>query len=186
MTGDGTLRSVMGCIHHPEQVMKLSNTAGLVAVAFAVGGLAACKSENQAQRDSAAGAVATRDAMLPDTAKHDTTVAPLQITDVKVGKAVDTDKKITDETDDFLPHDTVFVSVHTTGAGNGAAIGTRFNFEDGKVVSDKNETISPATDAYTEFHLAKTSGLKLGKYTLHVTLNGQEIQSKDFTVKNKK
>ena len=167
--------------------MKLSNNAGLVAVAFAVGALAACKSENQAQRDSAAGAVATtRDTTMRDTVKHDTTVAPLQIADVKVGKAVDADKKITDETDDFLPHDTVFVSVHTTGAGNGAAIGTRFNFEDGKVVSDKNETISPTTDAYTQFKLAKASGLKLGKYTLHVTLNGQEIQSKDFTVKNKK
>ena len=167
--------------------MKLSNNAGLVAVAFAVGALAACKSENQAQRDSAAGAVATtRDTTMRDTVKHDTTVAPLQIADVRVGKAVDTDKKITDETDDFMPHDTVFASVHTTGAGNGATIGARFNYEDGKVASDKNETISPTTDAYTEFRLAKPSGLKLGKYTLHVTLNGQEIQSKDFTVKNKK
>ena len=165
--------------------MKLFNSAGLVAVAFAASALGACKSENQAQRDSAAGAVATRDTTMRDTTKHDTTVAPLQIADVKVGKAVDASRKITDETDDFMPHDTVFVSVHTTGAGNGAAVGARFNFEDGKVVSDKNETISPTTDAYTEFHLAKPSGLKLGKYTLHVTLNGQEIQSKDFTVKKK-
>jgi hypothetical protein len=163
--------------------MKLFNTVGLAAVAFAVGGLAACKSDNQAQRDSAAGAVATRDTTMPDTTKKDTaTPAPIQIADVKVGKRVDADKKIADETDDFTPHDTVFATVHTTGAGSGATIGARFNFEDGKVVSDKNETISPTTDAYTEFHLAKASGLKLGKYTLHVTLNGQEIQSK-FTVK---
>ena len=163
--------------------MKLINTVGLTAVAFAVGAIAACKSENQAQRDSAAGAVATRDTTLADTTKKDTAATPLQIADVKVGKKVDADKKITDETDDFTPHDTVFATVHTTGTANGATIGARFNFEDGKVVSDKNETISPTTDAYTEFHVSKASGLKLGKYTLHVTLNGHEVQSKDFTVK---
>lgn len=163
--------------------MKLFNTVGFAAIAFAVGALAACKSENQAQRDSAAGAVATRDSTMPDTTKKDTAAAPIQIADVKVGKKIDADKKISDETDDFTPRDTVFATVHTTGTANGATIGARFNFEDGKVVSDKNETISPTTDAYTEFHLGKASGLKLGKYTLHVTLNGQEIQSKDFTVK---
>lgn len=166
--------------------MRRFHISRLAAVALAVAGIAACKSENQAQKDSAAGAVATRDSTLADTAKHDTAVAPIQIADVKVGKAVDSAKKITDETDDFMPHDTVFVTVHTTGVANGATVGTRFNFEDGKVVSDKNETISPTTDEYTEFRLAKTTGLKLGKYTVHVTLNGQEIQSKDFTVKSKK
>src|SRR5690348_4713935 len=152
------------------------------AVAFAVAGIAACKSENQAQKDSAAGAVATRDSTMADTTKHGTAVAPIQVADVSLGRAVDTAKKITDETDDFMPHDTVFVTVHTTGAANGATVGARFNFEDGKVVGDKNEIISPTTDEYTDFRLAKGSGLKVGKYTVHVTLNGQEIQSKDFTV----
>ena len=50
-------------------------------------------------------------------------------------------------------------------------------------MSESTETISPTGDAYTEFHVFKPSGWPAGKYTVHVLVNGQEVQTKDFTVK---
>ena len=74
-------------------------------------------------------------------------------------------------------------SVHTTGTGQGVQIVGRWTFQDGQVVDERTESISPTGDAYTEFHIAKPSGWPAGKYTLHVLVNGQEVQTKDFTVK---
>jgi hypothetical protein len=58
----------------------------------------------------------------------------------------------------------------------------RWTFQDGQQVDERTETITPSGEAYTEFHIAKPSGWPAGKYTLHILLNGQEVQTKDFTV----
>ena len=50
-------------------------------------------------------------------------------------------------------------------------------------MDERSETISPTGDAYTEFHIVKPSGWPKGKYTLHVLLDGTEVQTKDVTVK---
>lgn len=109
--------------------------------------------------------------------------ATVQVADVKVGKGIGADKHVANEADTFAPRDTVFASVHTTGTAQGVQIVGRWTFQDGQVVDERTESISPTGDAYTEFHIAKPSGWPAGKYTLHVLVNGQEVQTKDFTVK---
>jgi len=107
----------------------------------------------------------------------------LQVADVTLGRSVSGDKRIADQTDTFAARDTIFASIHTTGTTQNANVAARWTFQDGQVVSESTETISPTGDAYTEFHVFKPSGWPAGKYTVHVLVNGQEVQTKDFTVK---
>jgi hypothetical protein len=109
--------------------------------------------------------------------------AALQVADVKLGKNIGADKHVANQTDTFAPRDTVYAAVHTTGTAQNAQIVGRWAFQDGQVVDERTESISPTGDAYTEFHITKPTGWPAGKYTLHVLVNGQEVQTKDFTVK---
>lgn len=107
----------------------------------------------------------------------------VEIAEVDLGKGLQADKSIRDETDDFARRDTVFASVRTTGTSNSATITARWTFEDGQVVDERTETISPSGDAYTTFFITQPGGLPAGKYTLSVLLNGAEAQKKEFEVK---
>ncbi len=110
-----------------------------------------------------------------------TTAAPMQVADVDLGRAVGADKQVTDKTDQFKPSDTIYASVHTTGTGTGK-LTARWTYQDGRVVDERSESVAPSGDARTEFHIAKPSGWPAGKYTLHVLLDGKQVQTKDFEV----
>lgn len=106
----------------------------------------------------------------------------VQVADVTLGRGVTADKHVANQSDSFTARDTIVASVHTTGAAPNTNLTARWTFQDGQVVDERTETISPSGDAYTEFHISKPSGWPTGKYTLHVLVNGQETQTKDFTV----
>ena len=108
--------------------------------------------------------------------------AAFQVADVQLGRSVGADKRVANATDTFAPADTIYASVHTTGTAQNATVAAHWTYQDGQTVNDQTETISPTGDAYTEFHIAKPSGWPAGKYTLHLMVNGQEVQTKDFTV----
>jgi len=147
-----------------------SRLAVVVALAMLVAAGACSKKDNAADSQTAAGAVV-------DTVNHTVAVA-----DVAIGRHVDANKRVTDATSDFSPKDTVFASVHTTGDRT-MKITARWMYQDGQVVDEHSETISPRGDAYTEFHIVKPSGWPPGAYTLHVLLDGAAAQTKGFTVK---
>jgi hypothetical protein len=107
----------------------------------------------------------------------------IEIAEVDLGKGVQADKTIRDETDDFAPRDSVYASVRTTGSSNSATITARWTFQDGQVVDERTETISPTGDAHTVFFITQPNGLPKGNYTLSVLLNGAEAQKKEFEVK---
>lgn len=137
--------------------------------------LGGCSKANNDQNASSAGSVADTTTKAPvSTAVH--------VADVALGKHIGADKKVTDATDTFAPKDSIYASVHTTGTNSGK-ITAHWTFQDGQVVDDRSETISGKGDDYTEFHIAKPSGWPAGKYTLHVLVDGTEVQTKDFTVK---
>jgi hypothetical protein len=110
-------------------------------------------------------------------------VATIEIAEVDLGKGIQADKTIRDETDDFGQRDTVFASVRTNGAADNATITARWTFQDGQVVDERTETISPMGEANTTFRISQPGGLPKGKYTLSVLLNGAEAQKKEFEVK---
>ena len=157
---------------HSDVDRLVRSAACAIALVLAV----ACKKENQETTPQGAGG-----AVVPPATT--TQPAAFQVADVKLGNKLDANKQVTNTTDTFTPRDTIFASVHTTGAAQNAQVVARFTFQDGQTVSERTESVSPTGDAYTEFHMAKASGWPAGKYTLHVLLNGQEVQTKDFTVK---
>jgi hypothetical protein len=109
--------------------------------------------------------------------------AAFSVIDIDMGRHIDADKKISDKTDDFAPTDTIYASIHTSGAATNRTVVGRWTFQDGQTVDEHSQTISPTSDAYTEFHVMKPSGWPKGKYTIHVLVDGAEVRTKDVTVK---
>jgi hypothetical protein len=107
----------------------------------------------------------------------------VEVVEVDLGKGIQSDRTIRDETDDFMQRDTVYASVRTRGSADNATITARWTFQDGQVVDERTETISPTGETNTEFHISQANGLPKGKYTLTVLLNGVEAQRKEFEVK---
>jgi len=150
--------------------IQTRSTRRIAVLSLALLAVGACgKKADQTATQTSGGAIA------PTTS--------LQVTDVTLGRSISGDKRVADQTDTFAPRDTIYTSIHTTGSTQNANIAARWMFQDGQVVSESTETISPTGDAYTEFHVFKPSGWPAGKYTVHVLVNGQEVQTKDFTVK---
>lgn len=137
---------------------------------------AACNRDAQQEATGDVGAATTP----PATA----TTEAVRVADVELGRSINaTDKRIADRTEEFRARDTVYVSVHTTGSAPSTNVMARWTFEDGQVVDEATQTISPTGDAYTEFHITRPGGLPAGKYRVEVFLNGQSASTKEFTVK---
>jgi hypothetical protein len=134
--------------------------------------LGACSKSETPAVDSPAAAVP----MTPDAPKM------LEVGDIDMGRHIGADRKITDKTDDFAPNDTIYAAVDTKNAGTGK-LTARWTAEDGKIVSEDSQSISPTGDATTSFFIIAPA--KEGKYTVHVLLNDAEVKTKDITVKKK-
>jgi hypothetical protein len=151
--------------------------AGAFASALVMFGvLAACNKKN--------------DTTLTDTSALGTTTAtvaidtaPIRVSDIQVGKAVGSDKKVGDQTTSFGVRDTMYVAVITDGAAKDAKITAKWTFGT-KVVDQSTQTISPTggTTA-TEFHVNKKTAWPTGKYVVEVLLNGVSAGTKDLEVK---
>ena len=108
--------------------------------------------------------------------------AGVRVTEIDLGRSLAADKGIADKTSEFRPSDTIYVSVETDGTSPQATLLTRWTYQDGQVVNESSQTIAPAGDARTEFHISKPDGWPAGKYTLEVFLNGSAAVTKQFDV----
>jgi hypothetical protein len=111
-----------------------------------------------------------------------TATQPLRVTGVQLGRAVGSDMRVTDETDDFKPNDTIYASVATDGTSPNATLMARWTYQDGQVVDTTSRSISPNAASATEFHVSKPGGWPKGNYKVEILLNGAVTQSKDFEV----
>jgi hypothetical protein len=112
-------------------------------------------------------------------------VEAVRVTDVELGRAIGPDNRVTDdaETDDFRPSDTVYASVATEGTATGSSLTARWTYQDGQVVDETTQTISPTGPTVTEFHISMPGGLPAGNYQVEILLNGRSVERKDFEVK---
>jgi hypothetical protein len=155
----------------------MPRVAALASAVFLAGALAACNKKN--------------DTTLTDTTSLGTTTAivaidttPVRVSDVQVGKAVGSDKKVGDQTTSFGVRDTMYVAVITDGAAKGAKLTAKWTYNGKQVVKESSQTISPTGgETVTEFHVDKKSAWPKGKYTVEVLLNGVPAGTKDLEVK---
>jgi hypothetical protein len=118
-----------------------------------------------------------------ETTSGAATATPVQVTDVKLGRAIGADQRLTDESDEFRPTDVIYTVVETRGVAPNTALQARWTYEDGQVVDESSRNISAAGDDVTEFHISKPSGWPKGKYTVLILLNGVPVETEDFAVK---
>jgi hypothetical protein len=163
---------------------RLLSLSLLVAAAI----LAAChKSETppEAAGTPAASPAGSTSAAAPAAAPAVPT-APLKVVALTFGKSVGADHKVTAEADTFAPSDTIHAVVGTTGGSPAAKLTARWSWVSRsgaeKPVGDETKTISPTTDASTDFQLTKIDGLAIGDYKVEILLDGTSVATKAIRV----
>jgi hypothetical protein len=106
----------------------------------------------------------------------------IAVSHVELGKNVDADKRVTDQSREFKPEDTIYATVLTNGAAPNAEIKARWMTEDGQVVEETTQTIVPTGTDATEFHISKPDGWPTGKYKVEIFLNGQPAGTEMFEI----
>lgn len=109
--------------------------------------------------------------------------AVVSVTGLEMGRAIGGDKRVSAKVDQFAPNDVIYASVLTAGTASSATLKARWTYEDGQVVDESEQAIAPTGDAATEFHISKPDGWPAGKYKVEVFLDGNSVQSHEFTVK---
>jgi hypothetical protein len=110
------------------------------------------------------------------------TTGEVAIADVRLGRRIGPDKRVSDATDRFSPRDTIYASVVTTGSAPNTTVNARWTYEGQQVVKEDSRTIATDGAEATEFHISKPSGWPKGKYQVTVTVGGA-TQTKDFEVR---
>ena len=123
------------------------------------------------------------DADVDTTPALESAAQPVRVTLVELGRAIGPDKRVSAVTTEFAATETIYASVVTEGTAPNATITARWTFEDGQVVEESSQTLSPTGTAVTEFHISKPDGWPTGRYRVEILLNGTSTQTKDFVVK---
>ena len=106
----------------------------------------------------------------------------VRVSQIDIGRSLNADKTINDNTDSFKPSDAIYASIATEGSATAATLKARWTYQDGQVVNETTQTIAPTGSARTEFHITKPDGWPTGKYKLEAFLNGSSSGTKDFEV----
>ena len=109
--------------------------------------------------------------------------AGIRVASVALGSALDPGKRIAAPKSLFAPTDTIYASVDTAGSGAPVTLTARWTYEDGQIVNETSETISPSGPAATEFHIAKPDGWPAGRYKVEITSNGMSAGAREFEVR---
>lgn len=110
----------------------------------------------------------------------------VQIRDVQIGKSIDANKTISDQSATFGAHDTIYVVAITYGVPNAPAakVATKWTFNQKLVVKELSKAISPASGTIVSvFHIDNHSAWPLGRYKVEVMLNGFQAGYQDFEIK---
>jgi len=153
--------------------MRFDHRALAVALCLTVAAFTGACQKKEAQTSSTSGAEGTT-----------SSAQGVQVARVDLGTSLANDNTVANQTDSFLPNQTIYASVVTNGSAPSAELKTRFTYQDGQVVDESTRTIAPTGQAVTEFHVSKPDGFPVGKYKVEVFVNGSPAASKEFEVKS--
>lgn len=105
---------------------------------------------------------------------------PLQAETIQLGRSLNADDSVGELTTAFKPKDTIYVSVLTANRGKGT-IGVRWMYG-GQLVSEREKQVSFKGPAATEFHIQSAGGFPTGNYTVELSIDGQSVGQRNFTV----
>lgn len=117
----------------------------------------------------------------PPTATSEQSAA--KITDVDLGRSLNPDRSIADNTNAFSPADTIYVSIKTGASTQNAELQARWLFEDGQVIDETRQSVGPTAEgATTEFHVSKPGGWPTGEYKVEISIGGTVVETRGFKV----
>ena len=146
------------------------------AVALIVPVLASCKKKDEAYTEPGASTTT-----IPPAAP---VAVAIKVDEIDVGKGLNPDMTLKDNTDNFGVRDTVYAAVKTEGASAGSRLAAKWTYQSGQTVSESSQNISPAGgETRHEFHIAKASAWPKGNYKVEILLDGVSAGTKDFSIK---
>lgn len=108
----------------------------------------------------------------------------LQVTSLQLGRALNPDNTVSSFTTRFVPGDTIYLSVGTSGVGAGT-LSVRWTYE-GRVIDEPKKHVEYRIAAATEFHLQSANGFPPGGYAAEVFLDGKSAGSRPFRVEKER
>lgn len=109
----------------------------------------------------------------------------VSVSRIELGRAIDASNQIIRPTTTFLPHDTMYASVHTTtdyGAPVGGTLTARWTYEDYQLVDKTSRKLSFTGSGTTAFSVQKPDGWPSGEYKVEIFLNGNLARTSYLTV----
>ncbi len=138
-------------------------------------------------RDEAAPATGTPAASAPGAPADRTPTAPdigtLEAVALEVGTTVDADGRVAVPTERVRPGDTVYASLVTVGAAEGAPIAVQWRDAAGTVLSEDAHTVAAEGPAVHTFRRAPETPWAPGAYEVEVTLGAQSAGVRAFEVR---
>ena len=112
------------------------------------------------------------------------TPAPIEprVSNVMIGKRIGTGNRITEPTFEFVPQDTVYLSVAAEGAGEAGTLTAAWRSQDGKIVQQSTEPV-PAAGEHAAFRWSAPKGLRAGTYKVVLFLDDDSVDTKVFVVR---
>ena len=112
--------------------------------------------------------------------------ANVTITDVHLGTEVDDNRAVLSPQTSFSANDeTIHVAITTVSASNApatATLGVRWTFQDGQLIDERSAALEFTGTDTTDFHVENTEGWPMGSYNVEITLNGQAVETRQFTI----
>lgn len=101
---------------------------------------------------------------------------------VEIGSNVDENNKIRAAGTSFAPTDNIYASVETVGSGH-ATLAAKWTYNGDQTVHEDSKVLDTMGAQTTAFMISKPDGFPAGNYKVEISLDGQPVASKDFSVK---
>jgi hypothetical protein len=106
----------------------------------------------------------------------------VRVTEINLGRAVETSRRVVQPLETFAPGDTVYASVVTEGSARRVGLKARWTSPDAQVVSEASLDIAPSGTTVSEFHISRSEGLPAGAYQVEIFVDGASAGKRTFSV----
>lgn len=156
----------------------------LAGVLFAVVAVSGCK-----KKDEAAPTVEPTTPPAASTPAPAPTPAPaavVTVQGVELGNTVGPDLRVAVPMTSFGKTDKIIAAVSTNTSDPVVSVpgklGARWTFQDGQVVNEETRDVNFNGAGVTDFEISKPDGWPAGAYKVEISLDGQVVQTREFTV----
>ena len=105
-----------------------------------------------------------------------------QIVSVTLGNALDPDKRVLIGKEKFVPKDTIYASVLSSGAHQGLTVSAKWTGPGNVPIANSEQALVPNGPTVTTFSIVNPDGWPVGDYQMIIAVNGQAMQTLPYTV----